>query len=498
MSYADTEYIEIAPTLTGSARLRLIALALLTCALQFPQSAGAQPATVRLRQIQGCSFADDLNGLDMKNVQRGKMKFAIKAMSSALQTDASLGFVLYSPDGSADSAKISNLTLSPDWASPSVYWAPAGATLDPVDIDGILPDTWLITATSTGGGFQANAFVDVATFTLILPDNPGAVVCIDSAFVSPAGQWLMNPDGPPIWQAGTGDANVGGSHPDAFCISVFTGDIEPNYTTCVDSVTTSYCTPVSFQVTAVDPDIFLNRTVSYHAVHDGSGSVSVDALGNVTYTPVLQDTNQVITVTTFAAFPSTCSEGTPCVTKVQVTHSPPQANCDFGTIGAFAGDTVTLPPPFVSDPDSCEAMRWSLVSVTPTPATLVTIDSLTGRVTFETTPADIMLSYSIVIEVSDGFATSQCTLSLGFIGVLSSCCDVAGDADDSGQMNIGDVTFLIARIFSGGPAPTCCGKADVDRNYSVNIGDVTYLIATIFSGGPLPLCGLDFTSCQLN
>jgi len=237
--------------------------------------------------------------------------------------------------------------------------------------------------------------------------------------------------------------------------------------------------------------------VLYHAVHDGSGSVTVDTLGNVTYTPTLLDTNQVITVTTFAAFPSTCSEGTPCRTKISVTYDPPHNSC-LPDIGAFAGDTVVFPPPSVSDMDSCEEHYWSLVTITPTPSTLVTIDSVTGAITFPSVPADIMTEYSITVAVSDGVRSAECTSRLSFLDVVASCCDAAGDADNSGQMNIGDVTFLIARIFSGGAAPACCGKADVDRSYSVNIGDVTYLIATIFSGGPLPRCGADFVNCQLN
>jgi len=425
----------------------------------------------------------------MKNVQRGKMSFAIQAKALSVQTDASLGFILYSPDGSADSANISNLTLSPDWQSPSVYWSPSGATLNPVDVDGILPDTWLVTATSSGGGFQSVDFVDVATFDLTLPDNSGAVVCIDSAFVAPAGQWLLSPDGQPSWQGGFGDANVGGSRSDAFCITVFTGEFEPNYTTCVDSVSTSYCKPVSFQVTAVGPDFFLNRKVLYHAVHDGSGSVTVDTLGNVTYTPTLLDTNQVITVTTFAAFPSTCSEGTPCKTKIAVTYDSPQATCSPDLLG-LAGATFVLFPPFVTDADSCETDLWSLSWISPTPIGTVTIDSLSGVVTFATDILDVNAgSYEIAVEVSDGLTTDICSSIVSFMGTIDPCCDTPGDADDSGQMNIADVTFLIARIFSGGQGPTCCGKADANADNSVNIADVTFLIARIFSGGPEPACG---------
>jgi hypothetical protein len=66
---------------------------------------------------------------------------------------------------------------------------------------------------------------------------------------------------------------------------------------------------------------------------------------------------------------------------------------------------------------------------------------------------------------------------------------VAGDADSSGEFNIADVTYLIARIFSGGPPAPCCSQADANASGSFNIADVTYLIARIFTGGPAPICG---------
>ena len=69
------------------------------------------------------------------------------------------------------------------------------------------------------------------------------------------------------------------------------------------------------------------------------------------------------------------------------------------------------------------------------------------------------------------------------------CCNLAGDADNNGKVNIADVTYLIARIFAGGQAPGCCEEGDADGNGSVNIADVTYLIARIFAGGSAPVCG---------
>jgi hypothetical protein len=78
-------------------------------------------------------------------------------------------------------------------------------------------------------------------------------------------------------------------------------------------------------------------------------------------------------------------------------------------------------------------------------------------------------------------------------------CDAfPGDANASGGVDIDDVVYLIAYIFSGGPAPVPYAIASGDPNCScsVDIDDVVYLIAYIFSGGPEPcLCDAWVASC---
>jgi len=61
-----------------------------------------------------------------------------------------------------------------------------------------------------------------------------------------------------------------------------------------------------------------------------------------------------------------------------------------------------------------------------------------------------------------------------------------GDADNNGSVNIADASFLIARIFSGGPAPVTVQSGDADADQKINLTDPIYLIAFIFSGGPPP------------
>lgn len=65
---------------------------------------------------------------------------------------------------------------------------------------------------------------------------------------------------------------------------------------------------------------------------------------------------------------------------------------------------------------------------------------------------------------------------------------ICGDADSSGTVNIADITFLITRIFAGGPAPVPENAGDANGSGSINVADITYLISRIFAGGPAPVC----------
>jgi hypothetical protein len=63
-----------------------------------------------------------------------------------------------------------------------------------------------------------------------------------------------------------------------------------------------------------------------------------------------------------------------------------------------------------------------------------------------------------------------------------------GDANNDGQVNVGDAVYVIAYVFSGGPEPwpfpACSGDANCDCQ--TNVGDAVYCISYVFQGGPPP------------
>ena len=76
-----------------------------------------------------------------------------------------------------------------------------------------------------------------------------------------------------------------------------------------------------------------------------------------------------------------------------------------------------------------------------------------------------------------------------FVTKFIGCCITPrGDVNSDGNnANILDLTYLVDRIFRGGPPALCPKEADVnsDGNTS-NILDLTFLVDRIFRGGPAP------------
>jgi hypothetical protein len=89
---------------------------------------------------------------------------------------------------------------------------------------------------------------------------------------------------------------------------------------------------------------------------------------------------------------------------------------------------------------------------------------------------------NLTVEIEDEVgATADKPLSLTILNAW-----VCGDADASSEVDIDDVVFLIAYVFTGGPAPDPLESADADCSGDVDIDDIVYLIAHIFTAGPEP------------
>jgi hypothetical protein len=79
-----------------------------------------------------------------------------------------------------------------------------------------------------------------------------------------------------------------------------------------------------------------------------------------------------------------------------------------------------------------------------------------------------------------------------------SCCNgdgiranVDNQAGPGGEVDVADLTYLVAFLFQGGPAPPCTDEGNVDGLTGpagdIDVADLTYLVAFLFQGGPQPL-----------
>jgi len=70
-----------------------------------------------------------------------------------------------------------------------------------------------------------------------------------------------------------------------------------------------------------------------------------------------------------------------------------------------------------------------------------------------------------------------------------SCCLVPGDANNDGDVNILDITYINNFLYKEGPAPVCRASADPNNDCLIDILDIVFLINYKYKSGPPPICG---------
>ena len=82
-----------------------------------------------------------------------------------------------------------------------------------------------------------------------------------------------------------------------------------------------------------------------------------------------------------------------------------------------------------------------------------------------------------------------------FDGIVTyGCCLDRGNVDHiigaGGPIDVSDLTYLVAYLFTGGPPPPCEEEGNVDgitgAGGPIDVSDLTYLVAYLFTGGPTP------------
>jgi hypothetical protein len=88
---------------------------------------------------------------------------------------------------------------------------------------------------------------------------------------------------------------------------------------------------------------------------------------------------------------------------------------------------------------------------------------------------------------SSSYVMSNATLQSAISNPLQVCIPFRrGDANDDGQVNLADVSFIGSYVYSGGQAPHCLESADGNDDGLMNVADMSYIANWYASGTPEP------------
>ena len=111
------------------------------------------------------------------------------------------------------------------------------------------------------------------------------------------------------------------------------------------------------------------------------------------------------------------------------------------------------------------------------------LDSLTGVISGIPSVPD---SFDFTVKVTDAAASPDTDTQELHI-IIQEGGFARGDVNMDGEIDVGDVTYLINYLFLGGSEPIPWESGDVNCDGEVDVADVTYLINYLFLGGSPPI-----------
>jgi len=104
-------------------------------------------------------------------------------------------------------------------------------------------------------------------------------------------------------------------------------------------------------------------------------------------------------------------------------------------------------------------------------------------------------AYSGVAQIMFRFASDGAVTEEGWyvddvtVTETGCCIGLRGNVnfDGADEVNVTDLTALVAYLFSGGETPPCFEEADIDASTAINVTDLTYLVSYLFQSGVEPV-----------
>ena len=91
------------------------------------------------------------------------------------------------------------------------------------------------------------------------------------------------------------------------------------------------------------------------------------------------------------------------------------------------------------------------------------------------------------IDVVNNVICARVSSLSPFAVVEPPCCQIRGDFDHNGAMDIADIDNFIDWLYKSGVGPYCYDETDADNSTEANAADIDYLILYLFGGGPAPV-----------
>jgi len=406
-----------------------------------------------------------------------------------------LGFRIWSPDGAewawhdvgGYGSTTGCVTVNPMSrfipSGPDASFDMTGLLITEQNVDEYGYDTIMIGGVAMKNGIEPGPLEQMFSINFI-PDVGAAgpeetrTLCFDSCFVPPSGPFVFvdryGSASPPItlWPVNGLCYPVGGCR----CFPPLWDPDLPMEMTVAPGVTGSVIlSATDFE----DNDIYFGNL----QLTGGAGEAVLNDYGDGTcevfYTAVPEDVGQEITIEVYSSdayFPFGVTP--PHAITVTVIEVELAVECGAAYISGATNNLIVKNDISVPEQSPSKAMAYSMIDG---PGE---IDGTTGAYSWMPGPTDIGI-FTVTVSITDGFAVGECLFQVDVVD--ENCCP--GDANFSGDVNVGDAVSLINYIFKGGLTPKVMNWADANADCQVNVGDVVFLISYVFRSGAAPVVG---------